>query len=205
MERREFFHSLVAGGATVINDLKGKPLKHRKADKAPNTILRRGPFEVPPDVYESIREAPDLHKTRKRRLAARYVDGANVTWLVMSAIPEARGMMGEIVRTPEGRYRVHCWEIARAGGAPLRDARWYIEQDRQRQSPPQESPRCWCGDVADPESNHPDHQHVCRVHGTERWVDGEWVACAPSMSLPRLPPLSPPTVEWKGATLEDFE
>lgn len=132
MQRRDFFRSLVAGGATVTSDLSGKPLKHRKSDKAPNTTLRRGPFEIPADVYEAIRESPELHKTRKRRLAARYVDGADVTWLIMSAIPVHRGMMGEICRTPDGRYRVHCWEIARDGGAPLRNARWYIEQDRLR-------------------------------------------------------------------------
>jgi len=210
MERREFFRSLVAGGATVTTDLKGKSLKHRKADKAPNVILRRGPFEVPADVYEAIRESPDLHKTRKRRLAARYVDGADVTWLMMSAISVHRGMMGEICRTPEGRYRVHCWEIARDGGAPLRDARWYIEQDRMRhaaemQAPPPQD-RCWCGDIADPESNHPDHQHICRAHGTERWVDGEWVAWVePSMTLPRItPPMAQPAPEWK-MTLGDFE
>jgi hypothetical protein len=37
-------------------------------------------------------------------------------YLFRCRIPDHRGMVGEIVRTPLGRLRVHCWSAADPGG-----------------------------------------------------------------------------------------
>lgn len=138
MESRQFFQSLVAGGATVTSTLNGKDLKHRRHEA--NTGLHHGPMLIPAYVAEIVREAPDLHRTdgrwsksrtgnghRSRHLVARYADG-DTTWLFRCAIPASREMVGEVVRTAEGRYRVHCWSAARPrpeGGEYL-DPREYM-------------------------------------------------------------------------------
>ena len=137
MQRREFFRSLVAGGAAVTDDLAGKPLKHRKSDKQRNTPLYHGPMVIPADVAECLREDPALHKTRTGRMSMRYVDSEGTIWLMMSEIPASREMQGEICRTAEGRYRVHCWYVARPGTA-RRDAREII--DRSKPQDPIEQP-----------------------------------------------------------------
>jgi len=126
--RRSFFSALVAGGATVTNTLAGLPLKHRKADKLRGTRLYHGPMFIPPDVTALIREDPALHRTRQRKLVSRYAEDG-VTWLFRCEIPASRAMVGEVVRTPEGTHRVHCWSAATSA---RRDAREIIE----RASPP---------------------------------------------------------------------
>jgi hypothetical protein len=136
--RRSFFQSLVAGGATVNTGLSGKPLKHRKSDKQPNQRMYHGPMLVPADVAECLRESPDLHKTRATHLVARYVDGDGCVWLMRTRIPESRAMVGEIVRTPEGHYRVTCWSAA-TPSLTYRDARALIarhtEQEQSASAP----------------------------------------------------------------------
>jgi hypothetical protein len=122
-DRRSFFRSLVVGGAAVTDTLHGLPLKHRKADKLRGTRLYHGPMLIPPDVAEVIREEPDLHRTRERKLVSRYAEDG-ITWLFRCQIPASRAMVGEVVRTPEGAYRVHCWSAATSA---RRDARELIK------------------------------------------------------------------------------
>ena len=134
--RRDFFRSLVAGGASVSHGLTGRHLNHRTAGVR-NERLYHGPMEIPTDVAEAIRESPDLSRTRHtggvgRGLCARYTDADGVRWRMLSAIGESRQMVGEIVRTAEGAIRVHCWTIARPG--EYRDARAIIA--RHTPTPP---------------------------------------------------------------------
>lgn len=96
--------------------------KHRKSDKQPNVRLYHGPFLIPPDVAESLRESPDLHRTRHQHLVGRYADADGVTWLIRCRVPDSRAMVGEIVRTPEGHHRVTAWSAA-APAPTYRDAR----------------------------------------------------------------------------------
>jgi len=126
-DRRSFFRTLVVGGAAVTDTLHGLPLKHRKADKLRGTRLYHGPMFVPPDVAEIIREDPSLHRTRERKLVSRYAEDG-ITWLFRCQIPASRAMVGEVIRTPEGTYRVHCWSVAISA---RRDAREIIERSRQ--------------------------------------------------------------------------
>lgn len=123
--RRDFFRSLVAGGATVTSDLSGQPLKHRKRDKQPNIRLYHGPMLVPPDVAEILRESPDLHRTRSRHLVGRYADADGTTWLIRTRVPDSRAMVGDIVRQQDGHLRITCWSAARISPT-YRDARALI-------------------------------------------------------------------------------
>lgn len=128
--RRDFFRSLVAGGATVTSDLSGLPLKHRRRDKQPNIRLYHGPMLVPPDVAEVLREDPALHRLRGggHKLAARYADGDGTTWLMRARVPESRAMVGDIVRQSDGHLRVTCWSAARLSPT-YRDARELVARN----------------------------------------------------------------------------
>lgn len=108
--RREFFQSLIAAGAV--------PRKTRKAVKHAGDIqLYHGPMQVPEHVAECVREDPTPHKAtgRGRHWVTRYAEANGTVWLFRCGIPFHRGMVGEIVRTPLGRHRVHCWSAAELG------------------------------------------------------------------------------------------
>ena len=75
-------------------------------------VLYRGPFIVPDHIAEIVRESPELYRTTHRHLTARYVGIDSTVWLFRCRIPTSRAMVGEIVLTPEGRYRVHAWSTA---------------------------------------------------------------------------------------------
>lgn len=113
MTRRESFVGLFAA-PTIATGLSGKPLKHRKADKAPNTLIYRGPIEIPSHVAEAIRECPDLAKSRggANKLVSRYTDADGILYRGRCPIPAHRGVVGEIVSTAEGIVRVHWWAAA---------------------------------------------------------------------------------------------
>ncbi len=111
MERREFFKSLVAGGATV------RKTKHRaRGGHAGDVRLYRGPMTIPAHVAEMVREDPTPHRAigRGSHLASRYSAGG-WTWLFRCQIPASRQMVGEVIRKEHGGYRVHCWQTADPG------------------------------------------------------------------------------------------
>lgn len=75
--------------------------------------LYHGPMVVPSDVAEAVREDPALHRTRHAgKLVSRYRDGEGTVWLFRCPVPCTRMMVGEVVNTPNGRKRVHCWASA---------------------------------------------------------------------------------------------
>ena len=113
MERREFFRSLIAAGAVPRKTRKRVPQSH-----AGDIRLYHGPMTIPPHVYEAVREDPTPHRATGRgsHLVSRFADPDATVWLFRCQIPEHRGMVGEIVRTPIGRIRVHCWSAATPGG-----------------------------------------------------------------------------------------
>lgn len=109
--RREFFQSLIAGGATLTKTRKHVPRAHSN-----NIRLYHGPMEIPAYVYEAVREDPSLYKstgTSGGHPVSRYAEPDGRVWLFRCGIPAHRGMVGEIVRAPIGqRIRVHCWSAA---------------------------------------------------------------------------------------------
>ena len=74
-------------------------------------------MQIPAHVYEAVREDPTPHRSTGRgaHLVSRYAEADGTVWLFRCQIPEHRGMVGEIVRTPLGRTRVHCWSAADPG------------------------------------------------------------------------------------------
>ena len=113
MERREFFQSLIAGGATVRKNRKRVKGSHRQ-----DVRLYRGPMEIPAHVAEAVREDPTPHRATGRgtHLVSRYAEADGTVWLFRCQIPAHRGMLGEIVQVPVGkRIRVHCWSAATPG------------------------------------------------------------------------------------------
>lgn len=108
-DRRSFFQSLVAGGATVSQR---EQHRNRRVHHAGERIYH-GPMEVPARIAGIIADHPVLKMTTHRQLVSRYAgDADGWVWLFRCQIPEHRLMVGEIVRTPEGRIRVHCWHAA---------------------------------------------------------------------------------------------
>lgn len=110
MERREFFQSLIAAGAPVR-----KTRKHVRHEG--DIRLYHGPMTIPEHVYEAVREDPTPHRATGRgtHLVSRYAEADATVWLFRCQIPASRQMVGEIMRTPLGRIRVHCWSAARPG------------------------------------------------------------------------------------------
>lgn len=108
MERRDFFKSLVAGGATI----KVRPERKNQRAHHQGERIYHGPMEIPERVVSAVAQSPALAKTTHRHLISRYTDGEGWEWRFRSQIPEHRLMVGEIIRTPEGNVCVHCWASA---------------------------------------------------------------------------------------------
>jgi len=108
MQRREFFLNLIAGGAVVK---KRAEHRNRKVHHE-NTRLYHGPMLIPPAVVAIVAAHPGIKRTTHQHLVSRYADTAH-TWLFRCQIPESRAMVGEIVRAPDGKLRIHCWSAAR--------------------------------------------------------------------------------------------
>lgn len=108
MERREFFQSLIAGGASVKSRREGR---NRRAHHQ-NERVYHGPMAIPERIAAIVADHPGLKRTTDRHLVSRYAE-EGWTWLFRCQIPASRQMVGEIVRTPEGKMRVHCWSAAR--------------------------------------------------------------------------------------------
>lgn len=108
MERRDFFKSLIAGGAAPKVRERGKNNRaHHKQD-----VVYHGPMTIPVEVAEIIATHPGLCRTTHRHLVSRYSQNGR-TWIFRCQIPKHRAMVGEIIRTPEGKLRIHCWSAAR--------------------------------------------------------------------------------------------
>lgn len=107
MERRDFFRSLIAGGATLNQRPEGK---NRRAHHQ-NERLYHGPLEIPERIVDIVAEHPGIKRTTHRHLVSRYAEN-NWVWLFRCKIPASRQMVGEVVRTPEGKIRMHCWSAA---------------------------------------------------------------------------------------------
>lgn len=125
MDRRSFFQSLIAGGAAVTERPEHK---NRKAHHQ-NEVLFHGPIEIPERVVNIVAEHPAIKRTTHRKLVSRYAEN-NWVWLFRCQIPESRQMVGEVVRTPEGKIRVHCWSAARPDSRLIRTPE-EIVQDRE--------------------------------------------------------------------------
>lgn len=110
MERREFFCSLITGG--VVPKQRAER-RNRRAHHA-NERAYHGPMQIPARIALIVAEHPTIKRTTDRHLVSRYAEGG-WTWIFRCQIPESRAMIGEIVRTPEGNIRVHCWSAARPG------------------------------------------------------------------------------------------
>jgi len=108
MDRRDFFRSLIAGGATV----KERPARRNRRAHHEATRLYHGPMLIPAYIANIVASHPGLAKTTHGHLVSRYADAMH-TWLFRCQIPDSRAMVGEILRTPEGKLRVHCWSAAR--------------------------------------------------------------------------------------------
>lgn len=109
-DRRQFFQSLIAGGATVHSTRK-------RVSHAGDIRLYHGPMEIPAHVAEAVREDPSLYRPKGghrggAHLLSRYAEADGTVYLFRCQIPAHRGMVGEIVRTPLGPLRVHCWTAA---------------------------------------------------------------------------------------------
>jgi len=81
---------------------------------------------LPDDCQQeaALSEPEALLRTGHRHLVLRYSDGETV-WVFRAAIPEHRGMVGEVVRTSAGGFRVHCLAAARPAST-YRDARRFL-------------------------------------------------------------------------------
>lgn len=145
VERRGFLQA-VLGGATVHADPAMRRAKRKdgglaRSHHAGDERLYHGPFFVPVDVVEAIREDGSLYKSRTRGqsgLRTRYVDGDSVTWIGKCQIPGSRAVVGEIVRTGDGRVRVHYWAAATPGTA-RRDPREMVTRRAEIKPEPAKS------------------------------------------------------------------
>ena len=117
-DRRGFLQSLVALGADTRRTRKRVPKSH-----AQDVRLYHGPMTIPAHVAEAVREDPTPHRASGRgtHLVSRYAEADGTVWLFRCRIPTHRGMVGEIVRTPIGRYRIHCWSAATPSPSPYRE------------------------------------------------------------------------------------
>ena len=106
-DRRQFFQSLIAGGATVVKRPRRCDIRHTD-----DNVIYHGPMLIPERVAAIVAEHPAIKRSnRTSHLVSRYAENS-WTWLFRCQIPEHRKMVGEIVRTPAGAIRVHCWSTA---------------------------------------------------------------------------------------------
>ena len=128
-DRRHFLQSLIAGGATVRKTRKHVP-------HTSDVRLYHGPMAIPERIAEAIWEDPTLHRATGRgtHLVSRFAELDGAVWLFRCGVPSHRGMLGEIVRTPLGRVRVHCWSAALPG--KYREPSEIIECKAARLEPP---------------------------------------------------------------------
>lgn len=105
MERREFFKSLLVSGTAK---------KNRKRVKHIDENIYHGPMIIPPHIYEAVRENPTPHRATGRgsHWVMRYAEPDGMVYLFRCPVPSTRLMVGEIVKTVLGRYRVHLWSAA---------------------------------------------------------------------------------------------
>ena len=127
-DRRQFFQTLIAGGAAVRKTR--KHIRHQQ-----DVCLYHGPMAIPARIAEAIAADPTPHRATGRgtHLVSRYAEPDATVWLFRCQIPSHGGMVGEITRTPLGRVRVHCWSAALPG--EYREPAEIIERKRAPQMP----------------------------------------------------------------------
>lgn len=125
-DNKEFFTRLLAGKQPV-NEYQNKAKNHESHKK--DIRLYHGPIVIPEDVKVAISQS-SVYRTGNSSLAQKIVDTEGVTWLFKCEIPSHRVMVGEVMKTPDKRYRVHGWKAADESRAPSHDARYFIHQNR---------------------------------------------------------------------------
>ncbi|HME59220.1 MAG TPA: hypothetical protein VKF63_12835 [Terracidiphilus sp.] len=106
-DRREFFRSLIAGGATVAE----RPGRRNHREHHADNVVYHGPMLIPERIAAIIADHPAIKRTMCRHLVSRYAE-AGWTWLFRCQIPDHRRMVGDIRRTITGQVRVCCWSAA---------------------------------------------------------------------------------------------
>lgn len=140
MERRDFFKSLIAAGATVKERKKHRNRRSRHESER----IYHGPMAIPERIALIIAEHPAIKRTTHRHIVSRYAgDLDGWVWLFRCQIPAHRLMVGEIIRTTEGKIRVHCWSSA----DPERYTRGDDPQQIVRAKSTIESPDHYCADT----------------------------------------------------------
>ena len=129
-DRRQFFQSLIAGGAVVRERAERRNSRTHHRDE----VLYRGPMTIPAHIAAIVTEHPGLVRTTSgRHVAMRYSDLGTV-YLLRSRVPEHRGMVGEIVQTAADAIRIHCWSAALPG--EYQEPGAIIERKTKRLAPP---------------------------------------------------------------------
>lgn len=100
MERREFLRSLTS--APMI----ARPTAKNRREHHQGERIYHGPIRLPSQVLDIALRAPVYRTTHRHPVIRLQLDG--VTYLFRSGIA-GDCYLGEIVRTPEGRIRVHAW------------------------------------------------------------------------------------------------
>lgn len=140
MTRRESIAAILGSGTPKTRPSKRK---HHAGEQ-----IYHGPMSLPPAVIESASRA-SVVRTASQHLAIRLSRDGVVYLFRYAPAPE---MVGEIWRTPEGNYRVHCWAVS-TSPIPVRAALDRIERDRTPQfpiMPPMSAPTpAWREDMSD--------------------------------------------------------
>lgn len=102
MTRREMFQAPLLCWTERKNEL-----KHHQ-----DIRLYHGPIELPPNVMEKMRDAPD-YRTTHRKPAVRFKTGG-ITYLFREWAPTPY-YLGEVVQTQARTIRVHLWRVTDRG------------------------------------------------------------------------------------------
>lgn len=99
--------------------------RNRKAHHA-DVRLYHGAIQLEEPILDSLSRS-HVFRTTHRKLTLR-IQRDGITYLLRIA-PQGADYVGEVVRTPEGAYRVHCWTVASHAGRPIAEI---LERDRER-------------------------------------------------------------------------
>jgi len=139
MTRRESIAALLGTGTPRTKPEGKNRRKHHEGEQ-----IYHGPMRLPDYVIDSASRAVPV-RTTHQHLAIRISRDGIVYLFRYAPAPE---MVGEIWRTPEGAYRVHCWAVS-TSPIPVGDALERIERDRAARMPRPESPTvAWRDDMS---------------------------------------------------------
>lgn len=93
-----------------------------------NTRLYHGAMRIPEDVLAGL-DSPEYVFAGRTGSRNRFIDRDGVTWLSNVHLSICGVVLGEIVKTPGGAYRVHVFrEITLRDGCVAADPRYKIER-----------------------------------------------------------------------------